>query len=467
MTPLLWGITAFMGLQVAIGVWVSRRIATEDDYLVAGRRMGPLLVTASIFATWFGAETVVGAAGRAHEGGISIASAEPFAYGLCIIVMGLVFAVPLWRLKLTTLADLYRRRYSGTVERVAAVLLIPGSLLWAAAQIRAFGQVLVVSGAGVELELALGIAALFVILYTAVGGLLADATTDVLQAGLLTLGLIVLMAAVISAHGGMAATASDIATSNRVNLFPPSGTAFWETLESWAIPVFGSLVATELVSRVIAARSPSVARNSALGAGALYIGIGSISVLIGLLAGSLVGPVEDAEQIVPAAARLLLSPLAYVIFAGGFISAILSTVDSTLLVSAGLLSHNLVLPAMRPVSERTKVMINRGAVAMFGVIAYVIARRAEGVSEIVEMASAFGSAGIIVTVTFGLFTRFGGAVAALATLATGMLSFVAASLAGATTPFLISLAASVLVYLAVGATERARQPQGINAISEA
>jgi Na+/proline symporter len=210
-----------------------------------------------------------------------------------------------------------------------------------------------------------------------------------------------------------------------------------------------------------------VARNSALGAGALYIGIGSISVLIGLLAGSLVGPVEDAEQIVPAAARLLLSPWAYVIFAGGFISAILSTVDSTLLVSAGLLSHNLVLPAMRPVSERAKVMINRGAVAMFGLIAYVIARRAEGVSAIVEMASAFGSAGILVTVTFGLFTRYGGAGAALATLATGMLSFVAASLAGATTPFLISLAASLLVYLAVGALERARQPQGINVISEA
>src|SRR5688500_1806813 len=164
-TPLLWGIAAFMLVQFAIGVAMSRRVVTEDDYLVAGRRMGPLLVGGSVFATWFGAETVLGGAGSAHENGVSITSTEPFAYGLCIILSGLVFAAPLWRRHLTTLADLYRERYSPLVERVAALVLIPSSLLWAAAQIRAFGQVLVVSGSGLELELALGIACGFVILY--------------------------------------------------------------------------------------------------------------------------------------------------------------------------------------------------------------------------------------------------------------------------------------------------------------
>ena len=55
-TPLLWRIAAFMILQIAIGGWVSRRVATEGDYLVAGRRMGPILVTGSIDAAWFGAK---------------------------------------------------------------------------------------------------------------------------------------------------------------------------------------------------------------------------------------------------------------------------------------------------------------------------------------------------------------------------------------------------------------------------
>ena len=458
MTPLLWGIAAFMVVQFAIGILVSRRIATEDDYLIAGRRMGPVLVTGSIFATWFGAETVLGGAGSAHENGISLASTEPFAYGLCIILSGLVFAAPLWRRGLVTLADLYRQRYSPLVGRVAAVVLIPSSLLWAAAQIRAFGQVLVVSGAGMELELALAIACGFVILYTAVGGLLADAATDVFQAGLLTVGLVVLLGAVVTANGGVSATADAVAASDRIHLFPERSAPFWETLEAWAIPVLGSVTATELISRMIGARSASVARNAALGAGAIYIVIGIIAVTIGLAGGGLAGEMGDAEQVVPTLARTLLSPWAYVIFAGGFIAAILSTVDSTLLVSAGLLSHNLVIPAMRTPDERTKLRINRGAVALLGVAAYLIARRSDGVSEIVELASAFGSAGVLVTVSFGLFTRFGGQVAALATLAVGVGSFAAASLMEATTPFLISLGASVVTYAIAGALEPEWKP---------
>jgi Na+/pantothenate symporter len=197
-----------------------------------------------------------------------------------------------------------------------------------------------------------------------------------------------------------------------------------------------------------------VARNAALGAGAVYVVVGSIAVMIGLAGGGLIPAVGDPEQIVPTLARTLLSPIGYVIFAGGFISAILSTVDSTLLVSAGLLSHNLVIPALGTVDERVKVRVNRTAVAVFGILAYVIARRAEGVSAIVEMASAFGSAGILVTVTFGLFTRFGGPWAALSTIAVGVGSYVAASMLGAATPFLISLAASLAVYLAVAWVER-------------
>jgi Na+/proline symporter len=162
--------------------------------------------------------------------------------------------------------------------------------------------------------------------------------------------------------------------------------------------------------------------------------------------------------VIPTAARTLLSPLAYVIFAGGFISAILSTVDSTLLVSAGLLSHNLVIPALRPSDERVKLRVTRAAVAMFGIIAWLIARRAEGVSAIVEMASAFGSAGILVTLSFGLFTRFGGPRAAMLTILTGVASFVLASMLGAPTPFLISLGASLSSYLVAATVEdRARR----------
>jgi solute:Na+ symporter, SSS family len=176
----LLAIFAYLALQLGIGLWVSRRIRTEEDYLVAGRRLGYTLATFSIFATWFGAETIVGSGGRGLREGFSLTAAEPFGYGLCLVLMGLVFAVPLWHRRLTTLADLFRDRFSVTTERCAALVLIPSSVLWAAAQIRAFGSVLS-TGTAIEIEAAIGIAAGFTILYTAFGGLLADAITDVIQ----------------------------------------------------------------------------------------------------------------------------------------------------------------------------------------------------------------------------------------------------------------------------------------------
>jgi SSS family solute:Na+ symporter len=129
-------------------------------------------------------------------------------------------------------------------------------------------------------------------------------------------------------------------------------------------------------------------------------------------------------------------------------------VDSTLLVSSGLLSHNLVVPLAGITSERVKVRVARIGVLAFGLLAWALALRAEGVFALVEQASAFGSAGTLVAVTFGLFTRFGGAPTALATLLAGTVVYLAAAAAGVTAPFLLSLGASLATYVAGGAAER-------------
>lgn len=443
-----------MVVQLAIGVWASRRIASEEDYLVAGRRLGYPLMTFSIFATWFGAETIVGSAGTTYEEGVSLGSAEPFGYGLCLIVMGLIFAVPLHRRKLTTLADLYRQRYSVGVERFAALVLIPGSLLWAAAQVRAFGSVLTTTTSAIELETAIGIAAGVTLVYTAFGGLLSDAITDLVQGVLLIVGLFVVAGGVVSQLGGLGAAADAVASSGRVHLTSFGEGSALDAVEAWAIPVFGSLITTEIVGRVVAAKSPTVAQRSSLAAGTLYITIGIIPVLLGLVGPALVPGMEDAEQIIPTLAIQSLSTVGYALFAGGLISAILSTVDSTLLVSAGLLSHNLIVPAFEIVDERRKVRLARWGVIVFGVIAYLLARRAEGVFALVEQASAFGSAGVIVTVAFGLFTRLGGPATAMATLVVGTLAYLIATYAGFAYPFVLSLVLALATYVVGSILER-------------
>lgn len=453
MTLALFFVLLYMLLQLALGVWISRRIRTESDYLIAGRSLGYTLATFSIFATWFGAETVIGSAGNAYANGVSLGNAEPFGYGLCLILMGLVFAVPLWRRRLTTLADLFRMRYSVSVERVAAIILVPSSILWAAAQVRAFGQIISSASAGWNVEYAIGIAAVFTILYTMFGGLLVDAVTDVIQGAVLIVGLLILFVAVTINFGGLDAVVSHVTTSGAVTALPVQRGSWLSIAEEWAIPIFGSVVATELVTRVIATRSELVAQRTPLIAGAFYLGIGLIPLTAGLLGSALGIQLADPEQIVPVLARELLPTILYAVFAGAIISAILSTVDSTLLTASGLLSHNLIVPLARIENERSKILIARGGVLAFGLIAYALALTADGVFALVEQASALGSAGSLVAVCFGLFTRFGGPPAALAALLSGLFVYVGGAALGWSYPFLTSLIASLSAYVAVGIVE--------------
>jgi len=451
-TPLL-AITLYMVFQFGIGIWVSRRIRTESDYILAGRSLGYTLTTFSIFATWFGAETMVGSAGRAYRDGVSIGSAEPFGYGLCLVLMGLIFAAPLWRRQLTTLADLYRQRFSIGAERMAAVILIPGSILWAAAQIRAFGHVISASSSSMSGELAIGIAAGFTILYTAFGGMLVDAITDVIQGALLAIGLVIVFVAVLPHAGGITELGRVIADPARVHAIPHGESAL-TIAERWAIPIGGSVIATELVGRIFAARSVPVARRSSFIAAAMYVAIGIIPLMIGLLGPQLAPGLADEEQLLPYVARNLLPTAIYAIFAGALISAILSTVDSTLLAASALLSHNLIVPTLRITDERVKVRLARAGVVVFGVVAYVLALHARGVFALVEQASAFGSAGALVTVCFGLFSTWGGPRAAIATLGAGLAAYLLALVAGSDTPFLLSLAVALVSYVLVASVER-------------
>jgi SSS family solute:Na+ symporter len=282
--------------------------------------------------------------------------------------------------------------------------------------------------------------------YTAFGGLLADAVTDVLQGIILTLGLAAMLIAVIAKVGGPAEALALLAATDRIDLAPSAAGPWLETLEAWAIPVCGSLAATEVISRVIATRTRTVAQRSSLLAGGLYIVVGSIPVVIALLGTHLVGTLAEPEQLLPTIARDHLPTILFAIFTGGLVAAILSTVDSTLLVASGLLSHNLVIPLARITDEATKVKVARGGVLLFGLIAYTLALNAEGVFALVEEASAFGSAGILVTVLFALFSPWGSARTAALTLVGGIVVYVLASLGGLSTPFLASLGASLALW---------------------
>lgn len=417
MSPVFIGILAYIGVSLFIGLLVSRKVHSESDYLIAGRQLGYLLTTFSIFATWFGAETCVGAAASIYDKGLSGGNADPFGYTLCLLLMALVFAGPMWKRKLTTLADLYRLRYSPSVEKLAALIIAPSSVIWAAAQIRAFGHVLSVSS-DLQLETSILIATVIVLVYTVSGGLWADAYTDVIQGFALIFGLGAL--AVYLSLQEQTPTISQLMS----NIWTGSGNtepeSWMATLDGWAVPIFGSIVAQELISRVLAARSATVAKRSAFAATTIYLVIGMIPVYIGLIGVSLVPGIEDSEQVMPQLALTYLPTVLYVLYAGALASAILSTVDSALLAASALIEHNIIYSFRPQMSERSKLLTARGGVLVLGIIAYYLAIYGTTTYEMVEMASGLGSAGIFVITLFALYSQRGGTTAAVAALIAGL-----------------------------------------------
>lgn len=453
MTWLLAGILFYVLIQIGIGWWVSRRIETESDYLLAGRKLGYALGTFTIFATWFGAESVIGSSGAIYGGGLAGGSADPFGFGLCLVLMGLVFAAPLWKRKLTTLADLFRQRYSAGVEQIAVFVMIPSTTFWAAAQIRAFGQVLTASSS-IEIEMAIAIAATIVILYTIMGGLLAVAYTDIIQGLVLIFGLVSLFILVLFNTPDLSAVWNSI-DSDRLTLKQPPGTSLLEQIDIWAIPLCGSVVAHELVARVIATRSPKVARRSSIAAGTMYLSFGLIPAFIGLIGLQLMPGLEDGEQIVPIMAQTYMPTVLYVIFAGALVSAILSTVDSALLVASSLISHNIIVKNSIDMPEFKKIRWARIFVAVFGVLAWLIATHADGVYNLVVDAAAFGTSGIFTIVVFGLFTKLGGKSAAAFTLLIAMSVWLTATFVfDLPWAYLLSLICAISTYLIVSIFEK-------------
>jgi Na+/proline symporter len=447
----LAGIGLFVAIQLALGAWASRRVKGEADWLVAGRRLGPLVAGFSLFATWFGAESVLGASSAIAKDGLAGGRADPVGYALALVAMGLLVAPRLWRSGAMTLAEALRHRFGGGVERLAAVVMIPTSILWGAAQIRAFGEVLAFRSP-LEVEAAIVVATVVAVAYTALGGLLGDVLTDLLQGGIVLVGLLVTLAFVVAALGGPAASIAIIEPA-QLSLVAPGESAL-ARLDVWLVPVVGALVTQESVSRVIACRSAASARSAALLGGGAYLVFGTVPVLLGLLGAHLAVDAPTDDALVPAMAASVLPPLALVVFLGAMVSAILSTVDSSLLAVAALAARSLTRRASAG-AERRRLVRDRLILAAAGVACCAIALSAERLFDLVLMADSLGTSGVLVVTLAALWLRVGGPWAAAATLVASLVSGqVADHVLGLDAPFLVSLGASIVTYATVAAIER-------------
>src|SRR3954468_12430910 len=175
---------------LAIGVWAGTRIKNTTDFAIAGRHLPLIMVVTTTFATWFGAETVMGIPAKFVQGGLGAIVEDPFGAGTCLILVGVFFAAKLYKQNLLTIGDFYRQRYGKGIEVFCSVAIILSYLGWVAAQITALGLVFSVLTNGAMSETAgMIVGTLAVLIYVVVGGFLAVAITDFIQMIVLVVGM--------------------------------------------------------------------------------------------------------------------------------------------------------------------------------------------------------------------------------------------------------------------------------------
>jgi len=188
---LLWLVIAYLAVSVGIGLYAATKVHNAKDYITAGRNLPMAFVLAMVFATWFGAETVLGISATFLEEGFRGLISDPLGASICLVVFGLVFARPLYRMNLMTLGDYFRIRYNRQTELLLSICIIVSYLGWVSAQITALGLTFnVLSNDLISTHQGMLIGAGVVLIYTLFGGMWSVALTTFLQMIVIVIGLL-------------------------------------------------------------------------------------------------------------------------------------------------------------------------------------------------------------------------------------------------------------------------------------
>src|SRR4030095_15799797 len=150
---LIGSVVVYLLLTIAIGLWAARRVHNSKDYVVAGRSLPLYMNTATVFATWFGAEVVLSVSAEFAKGGMGHIIADPFGSSMCLVIVAIFFARAFYRMDLLTIGDFYRKRYGKTMELGTSVVIAISYIGWTAAQLTALGLAFsVLSGGSISLS---------------------------------------------------------------------------------------------------------------------------------------------------------------------------------------------------------------------------------------------------------------------------------------------------------------------------
>ena len=438
--------------QIALGVWVARRVKGSKDFFVAGRALGPGLLFATFLAANIGAGSTIGAAGLGYRDGLAamwwVGSA-----GLGSFVLALAVGPRIRRLAaehdLRTVGDFLEWRYDRRVRATIAAVLWIGTVCILAGQLMAIAWILsVVIGTPKIAGCLLG--ALVVTAYFAAGGLKSSAVVNVVQLTVKLAGFAIALTIMLGAVGGLDGLHASLPEPGMWNPWA-NGPSGWIYIAMLA-PNF--IVSPGLVQKVYGARDDRAVRVG-VGANAVCLLLYAlVPVLLGMSARVLHPGLEDRELALP---MLFMQDLPFWAGALGLaavFSAEMSASDAILFMLATSLSQDLYKRFVNPEASDVQVLrVARGASVFGAAAAVMIAMFSRSVVDDLGFFYTLVSVSLFVPVVGGLYSGRPKALDALAAIAGGTLAAVAAKFGGfplgALTPAMCGLAAAAVAFALV------------------
>jgi len=427
----------YLVISIGIGIYAAMRVRNSTDYVLAGRSLPIYITIATVFATWFGSEAVLGIPATFMEEGLGGIVADPFGAGLCLVFVGVFFAARLYRMKLLTIGDFYRQRYGRTVETLVSIAICISYLGWVAAQIVALGLTIsLISSDMVSFEWGMVIGLSVVMLYTIFGGMWSIAIMDFIQMMAILSGLLIVAYLIAGRLDGGAMTVIEhAAANNKFNFWPDmNAAAILGFIGVFVTLALGSIPQQDVFQRVMSAKDEKTAVRGTIIGGGFYIIFCFVPIFI-VYGASLLDPTlleihmsegGDPQRILPEFILNDVPIFVQVMFFGALLSAIMSTASGTLLAPSAILAENIFKEAFK-LNDKQLLLTLRGCVFGFGILvfgyAYLSSSAGLSIFEMVENAYLVTLCGAFVPLAFGVYWSKATNAGALCSIALGVTSW--------------------------------------------
>ncbi len=410
----------YAGLLMTLGLWVGRRVQSTSEFFVAGRRLGPGLIFATLLAANLGAGTTVNAAGLGYRDGLSawwwVGSA-----GIGSIVLALWVGPRLRRLAaahdLHTVGDFLEHRYGPQVRATIATLLWVGSVGLLAAQLIAMGFVLN-AVTGLDRWVGSVIGGIVVTVYFTAGGLLTSVWVNVVQLGVMAVGFSVALPLIITSVGGLGPVVE--ATRGIDGYWNPwqGGGSGWFYIAMLG-PSF--IVSPGILQRVYAARDDHAVRLGVGLNGVAMLLFAVVPALLGMIARSVSPDLSDQNLALPTLMLESLPPIVGALGLAAIFSAEVSSADAILFMLATSLSRDLYRRFVRPEASDAQVLrVARLAAVVGGTLGTVVAMFSDSIVDALRIFYTLLSVSLFVPVIVGLYVRRVRTPEAIASIGTGV-----------------------------------------------